>query len=55
VAVADHTGLVEGAQPLFDVATALAAANTAANAPFILAIVSSQQGVNGAVVFQRSA
>jgi hypothetical protein len=54
VTVAEHTGLLEGAQPLFDVATALAASENPANAPFILAVVSSLQGVNAAVVFQSS-
>jgi 3-oxoacyl-[acyl-carrier-protein] synthase II len=54
VTVAEHTGLLEGAQPLFDFATALSAAEKPAHAPFILAVVSSLQGVNAAVVFQRS-
>ena len=53
VTVAEHTGLLEGAQPLFDFAATLAASNNQANAPFVLAIVSSPQGVNGAVVFQN--
>ena len=54
VTVADHTGLLEGAQPLFDFATALAAPENPASSPFILAVASSMQGVNAAVVFQKS-
>jgi hypothetical protein len=53
VTTAEHTGLLEGAQPLFDFAAALAAPENPPNAPFILAVVSSLPGVNAAVVFQK--
>jgi 3-oxoacyl-(acyl-carrier-protein) synthase len=54
VAVSQHTGCAEGAQPLFDLAAALLAPpENPARPPFILAIVSTPPGSNGAVVFQR--
>jgi len=56
VAVARQTGRLEAAQPLFDLAAALLTppATPGGSPPFILALASSCQSGNAAVVFERS-
>jgi 3-oxoacyl-[acyl-carrier-protein] synthase II len=55
VTVSRHTGRLEAAQPLFDLAAAVLtpAATPGSPAPFILALAGSSQSGNAAVVFGR--